>query len=184
MSYCGIMLTGEEGGRVGMAFLTADREVECVTVTDDEAIMDQLEQHRPEVIVLNAPPEREKTSGFRKGEEELIEEGYNLLPQGMRDRRLLERAEFLTNTIMRSGLGATVIESEPTVAAEKLDITGDDHLEARGLEVSGVNNTLEFDALVLAWVGKLYVDEETEEKSLIVPQVEEDQNDAKPIREE
>lgn len=208
MPYCGIILKGDEDEDCALAFITEDG-VRTYSTADDEEIMGYIEEHRPEVIALNAPQEHRPQTAFydpvtegnpeqpneskddekddedteesesplhpetaklyRSGEEELIKEGYSILPQEMRNRRLLERAEFLCNSIKRSGVGSTIIESNPGLVAKKLGITGDRQLEAYGVDTSDVENVYEFDALLLALTARFYAEDEYEDKDIILP---------------
>lgn len=204
-TYAGIILTGDEDEPCALAFIMeeAGTAVKTYSTTEDERIMELLEEHRPTVVALNAPQQRPKREDFqnpvepqqseeeqqddtedgddreldpataqqfRSGEQELVEEGYNVLPQQMRDNQLLERAEFLSNSIKRAGLGTTIIESNADLVARRLNVTGDDGLEAYGLETDSINSVHEFDAVLLAYTAKLYVDDETVDKDLILPE--------------
>lgn len=202
-SYCGIILKGDEEAACALAFITEDG-VTTYSTTDDEQIMEHLEEYRPQVVALNAPQEHvhdeelhqptpsktketeetgpgssneEDTNGldpataqqFRSGEKELVEDGHSMLPTGMRDRRLLERAEFLSNSIKRSGLGSTIIESNPKLVAKKLDVSGDRKLEAYGIDTTDIENVYEFDAVLLALTAKFFDEDQYEDKDIILP---------------
>lgn len=166
--YCGIMLRGDTETACGIAFITDD-EVTTASTTEDDEILALLEEYRPIVITLNAPSEREDIDGFREGEEDLIEDGFSMLPQEMRDRGVLERAEFLTERIKRSGVGARVIESDPHVVMDQLDIAGDADLKDYGYDTGPIESATEFEAVVLALTAKLYDEDHYEEKGLIIP---------------
>jgi len=202
--YCGIVLTGDEDTACALAFLTDDGTVTYST-PDDETIIERIEDHRPDVIALNAPQEQQQpkdfhapiepqdddqaaeessdddngddhalhpatAAQFRSGEEELIADGYSMLPTAMRDRRLLERAEFLSNSIKRSGIGATIIESNPRLVAERLDIGGDTELKAYGVETEDIDGVREFDALLLALTAKFFDEDKAVDKDIIIPE--------------
>lgn len=183
--YCGIVLSGAEEQPCGVACVE-DETVETLSTVEDAEIIDFLEERRPIVIALNAPPEHvpeedlsespeesdldEHTAQqFRKGEEELVNEGFSILPQEMRDRNLLERAEYLATGIKGSGVGAEIIESHPRIAMEKLDIGGDADLDGYGIETGTVRSAREFEAVVLALVARLYDEDHYEDRDVIIP---------------
>lgn len=185
-TYCGIILKGGEDEDCGVAFIT-DAGVETYSTQDDEEIMELVKEYRPRIIALNAPQEvvadkifpgtveeetpldPETAKLFRSGEKELIDEGYSMLPQDMRNRRVLERAEFISNSVKRSGVGARIIESHPGLIAKKLEVTGDHHLEAYGLETEDIENVWEFDAVLLALTAKLFDEDMCEGDDIILP---------------
>lgn len=188
-TYCGIMLTGEKEKPCGLAFIS-DEGVTTHSTTGDEEIMSLLEDNRPKIIALNAPAERAKKNKlhespddddesaldpetsqmFTKDEEELVNEGHALLPQEMRDQQLLERAEFLVNTVKRAGIGAQFIQSKPNLIAETLNVEGDTMLEAYGIDTSDIEHVREHDALLLAFTAKRYDEEDYEDKDIILPE--------------
>lgn len=223
-TYCGIILTGTEDDPCGLAFITDD-DVHAYSTPDDERMIELLEEHRPQVVALNAPQERLKSEQIRKermeneqrqrmkeqqekqqkqqeqenpeeekpgasddddegpldpetaqmyrsGEEELVDEGHSILPQEMRDSSLLERAEFLANSIKRSGVGAHIIESNPRLVADILDVAGDRELSAYGVETEDVHNVTEFDAALLALVARFYDEDMVQEKDIVLPDLE------------
>ncbi len=193
MTYCGIILNGEEGEDCAVAFITdddddRDEDVATYSTHRDEDIIDLITEYRPDVIALNAPPEEiqdkelvsspesdtdvdpDTAQQFRSGEEELVDEGYSLLPRDMRSRRLLERAEFLSNSIKRSGVGAQIIESHPKLVAQRLDITDDRHLEAYGIDTDDIESVWEFDAVLLAYTAKLYADDQCDGTDIVLPE--------------
>lgn len=222
-TYCGIVLTGTKDDPCGLAFITDDG-VHAYSTPDDEEMIELLEEHRPQVVALNAPQERLKSEQIRKermeneqrqrmkeqqkkqqeqqgqddpedenpenaeededlldpktaqmyrtGEEELVEEGHSILPQEMRDSSLLERAEFLANAIKRSGVGAHIIESNPRLVADILDVAGDRELSAYGVETEDVHNVTEFDAALLALVARFYDEDMVQEKDIVLPDLE------------
>lgn len=189
-AYCGIKLTGDRDEDCTLAFITEDG-VDTYSTGDDQEIMDLIEDYRPHVIALNAPPEpvRDKelvrqpsddddepeldpatAQQFRSGEEELVEDGYTILPTDMRDRRLLERAEFLSNSIQRTGIGSQIIESNPKLVSQRLDITDDQHLEAYGVDTSDIDNVWEFDAVLLAYTAKQYAEDNCDGEDIVLPE--------------
>ncbi|MDY6769277.1 MAG: hypothetical protein SVW02_04185 [Candidatus Nanohaloarchaea archaeon] len=166
--YCGILLTGDTDEASSVAFLD-DGAVETFSAATNDDILGLLEEHRPEVTTLNAAPRRERETEFRSGEEDLIEEGHAMLPQGMRDRAVLERADHLSRHIEASGIGTTLIETNARVASERLGLGGDEDLEAEGIDTGGIETVWEYDAVVLAVVAKLYADNRCEEYGIVVP---------------
>lgn len=168
--YCGIVLTGEEDERCALAFLDDDGSLETASLAEDEDILDLLDEKRPSIVAFNAPPRRSETGGFREADQDLIEEGHAVLPQGMRDRALLERAAYLARSIESSGLGAEVIETDPELAARELDISGDDDLADRGIEPSVIDSVDEFDAAVMAVLARKHADEETVDSGVVLPE--------------
>ncbi len=172
--YCGIHLAGDTDDDSTVACIS-DAGTETFSVSTNDEIVALLEERRPEVTALNAPPTRatepKKGDGaFRSGEEELIDEGHTMLPQGMRDRAVLERADHLSRHIEASGIGTTLIESDAQIVSERLGIEGDPDLTARGIATEGISSTWEFDAVVLALVAKLYADNQCEDHDIVVPE--------------
>lgn len=173
--YCGIILAGSTEEDSAVAFLTED-STETFSVATNDDILELLEERRPEVTALNAPPTRATTPGkgsdgaFRSGEEELIDEGHAMLPQGMRDPAVLERADHLSRHIEASGIGTTLIESDAQIVSERLGIEGDDDLADREISPEDISSTWEFDAVVLALVAKLYADNQCEDYDIVVPE--------------
>ncbi len=168
--YCGIVLTGDVAEATAIAFIDDDT-VTTTSVHDDEEIMELLEERRPTVIALNAPPERVDETGFREGDEDLIDEGHAMLPQGMRDTALLERAAFLTRSVRRTGFGQ-VIEVDPDIARQELDIEGDDGLGDYGYETGDIHTVDEFHAVVLALTAKLFDHDQYSDYGIIVPDLD------------
>ncbi len=174
--YCGIVLTGSTDDPCGVAFLDDDTTVTASASTNDDIIA-LLQEHRPDVVALNAPPEREERSDFRPGEQDLVDGGHRLLPHGMRDRQVLERAAHLARQIEAAGIGCRIIESDPHVVARMLDIADDDALADQGIVPDDIGSDREFDAAVLALVAKMEADEETEHHDLVVPEGATEQED-------
>lgn len=180
--YCGIVLSGTTDEDCGLAFLDGEGEVETFSVAEDDDIVDLLEEHRPDVVALNAAPDRDPSTEFRHEEQELVDSGYAMLPQGMRDRAVLERAAHLATVIESSGIGARVIESDPDVIAQALEVAGDEDLVDRDIEPDDIEHVREFDAVLLAVVARMEADGETEAHGLVVPEgateTEPDERDA------
>ncbi|MFB6265693.1 MAG: hypothetical protein ABEI07_01265 [Candidatus Nanohaloarchaea archaeon] len=171
---CGIVLSGDLSEDSQVAFLEKD-SLETFSVSTNDEIVELLEGRRPEVTALNAPPEkvgRGKTGQFREGEQDLVEEGHSILPQGMRDSAVLERAEHLSRSIEAAGVGTTIIESVPRLAASILDLSGDEDLERLGVSTGEIENVGEYDAVVLAVVAALYADNRCEDHGIVVPEGE------------
>lgn len=185
--YCGIMLTGDMDKPCGVAFLD-EEGVETFSPTGDEEILALVKEHNPSIVALNAAPEREPdrvdtpkedsvldpetASTFREGEQDLVDDGHAVLPREMRDRKLLERAEFIANSLKRAGIGCTIIESRPGVVAKMLDVATDDDLAQHDVDPSSIEHTREFDAALLALTARMHDKEETEDKDIIVPDEE------------
>lgn len=185
--YCGIMLTGDADKPCGVAFLDEDG-VETFSPTGDEEIVDLVRERNPSIVALNAAPEREPdrvdtpnedsaldpetASQFREGEQDLVDDGHAVLPRTMRDRKLLERAEFIANSLKKSGVGCTIIESRPGIVAKMLDVATDDDLAQHDIDPSSIQHTREFDATLLALTARMHDAEETADKDIIVPEEE------------
>lgn len=168
--YCGIVLTNSPEEPSAVAFVDDDGVVTAESVAGNEDIVALLQEHRPTIVALNAPPERvtEQPEEFRAGEQELVDEGHRILPQGMRDRQVLERAAHLTRQVEGSGVGCRVIESDPHVVARMLDIATDDDLDDYGVVPADITSAREFDAVILAIVAKL-ADDRTDDRDIMVP---------------
>ncbi|MFB6167090.1 MAG: hypothetical protein ABEJ62_02410 [Candidatus Nanohaloarchaea archaeon] len=187
--FCGAVLRGE-GEESAVAFLDGDGNCTTRSVEGNEEIVEMMEEKRPDVVAMNAPLERSVGEGpvkprekdpesdvpegsFREGEEELVEEGYSVLPRDMRDRDVLEQGEHLSRSVEASGIGALVIESDPRLVAEELGVGGDEKLEAYGVDTSDIGNVWEFDAAVLALLARFHSEGRTEENDLVLPDTEE-----------
>lgn len=166
--YCGIVLDGR-GKQCHVAFLDSG-EVEIVSSGSNEKIVEMVSERAPDVTVLNAPSERSNVQGFREGDEELIEEGHAMLPQGMRDNEVLERAAHLSRSLEASGAATRIIESDPRLVSEVLGLDGDAGLEEMGVETREIRNVKQYDAVVLAVLGKLYSDNRCEDHGIVVPE--------------
>ncbi|MCJ7479258.1 MAG: hypothetical protein MUP63_03730 [Candidatus Nanohaloarchaeota archaeon QJJ-7] len=186
--YCGILLSGSTDEDSCVAFLE-EGAIETFSVETNDEIIELVDEKSPEIITLNASPERkqrgegfsepedsegsldpETASKFREGEQELVEEGHSLLPQRMREKSVLERADHLSRRIEASGSGSQIIESNSRIVTEILDLSGDEELEDLGIETSDIETVWEYDAVVLAVVAKLYSDDRCEEHGIIVPE--------------
>lgn len=169
----GIDLSAKEKNITGIAFL--DEEIETHSVEKDEEILDLLKGRKPEIVAIDAPlsaPEDKK--GFREGEEELIEEGYALLPYGMRGmRRLSERALSLRARVIQE-VDMEFMECHPTTTGEVLDVKGDEDLENYGINTEVIKNTHEFDAVLAVLTALFYKRGDYEDHDIIVPSMEED----------
>ncbi|MDY6769749.1 MAG: hypothetical protein SVU88_02130 [Candidatus Nanohaloarchaea archaeon] len=184
--HCGIVLTGDTDDDSSVAFLD-DGAVETFSVATNDDILALVEERRPSVVALNAAPERstgtedrdatstessldpETASQFRSGEEDLVAEGHALLPQGMRERAVLERADHLARSIEAAGVGTQVIESNARIASERLGLEGDADLERFGIDTADIATVWEYDAVVLAIVARLHADNRCEEYGIVVP---------------
>ncbi|MFB6265987.1 MAG: hypothetical protein ABEI07_02775, partial [Candidatus Nanohaloarchaea archaeon] len=101
---------------------------------------------------------------------ELVDEGHRLLPQGMRDGSVLERAEHLSRSIEASGVGTVIVESDPVLVSERMGLAGDEGLEDLGVETGTIEDVREYDAVVLAVVAELYSDNRCEDHGIVVPE--------------
>ncbi|MDY6777789.1 MAG: hypothetical protein SVU32_03925 [Candidatus Nanohaloarchaea archaeon] len=167
-TFCGIVLSGDEDQRCGLAFLS-DR-VETFSETDDDRILELIEERRPAVIAFTAPLNEPGIEGFREDEEELVDEGYRFLPPDLRDRDEMERTQFMMNAIKRLGFMPEVIECRPKITADILDIEGDDDLEEFGVETGAIHNMTEFEAVLAAITAKFYENDQFRDKGVIVPE--------------
>lgn len=166
--YCGLALFGDKETPCGIAFLSDS--VDTFSETDDEEILELVEEHRPAIIAFSTPlrgPVKEK--GFNEDEEELVDEGHSFLPRSMMDKKELERAVFLKNSIKRLGITPDFIECRPLVTSDVLDVNGDEDLEDLGVTTGAIHNTQEFDAVLAAITAKFYANDQYEEKGFIVP---------------
>ncbi|MDY6766466.1 MAG: hypothetical protein SVW77_03795 [Candidatus Nanohaloarchaea archaeon] len=166
---CGIVLTGDTDDPSAVAFYD-DGTVTVTGAAGNDEIVDFVAENGPTVVALNAPPRRKQEDSFRDGEEELIDDGYAMLPQGMRDRAVLERADHLARSIEAAGTGTTIIESNARIAGAVLGLEGDDDLAAHGVETGDISSARQYDAVVLAIVASLYADNRCEDHGIVVPQ--------------
>lgn len=174
-TYCGIKLTGEQEDPCTLVCINGDTVT--LSTTEDEELMDALRDHRPKILALNAPETSGQQEGFRENEQELVDKGYQMRPLEMRNQQLLERAEFLSNTIKRSGMGIQIIESNPYVIAQQLDVEGDAVLEEHGIDTGPIENVAAFDAALLALTAKLYDEHDHETADIVLPHPETDDED-------
>ncbi|MDY6774088.1 MAG: hypothetical protein SVS85_02710 [Candidatus Nanohaloarchaea archaeon] len=169
---CGIVLSGDTEEDSAVAFVDGG-ETETFSVSTNDEILELLEDRKPEVTALNAPPEKASKGSidrFREGEQELVDEGHRLLPQGMRDGSVLERAEHLSRSIEASGVGTVIVESDPVLVSERMGLAGDEGLEDLGVETGTIEDVREYDAVVLAVAAELYSDNRCENHGIVVPE--------------
>ncbi len=166
---CGIVLTGSTDEASAVAFYN-DGQVTVSAAEGNDEIVDLVSDRRPTVVALNAPPERTMETELRSGEEELVEEGHAMLPQGMRDQAVLERADHLARSIEAAGIGTTVIESNARIAGDVLGLKGDADLESYGIAADDISSARQYDAVILAIVAALYADNRCEDHGIVVPE--------------
>ena len=168
----GIKLSSSEEEISGVAFL--EDEVESRSLKTDEEILEILKEKEPEIIAFSVKltsPERGEE--YREGEEELIEEGYSPVPYGLADtKKLQERAQSLRARL--KGLEAQFIECDSMITCEVLDITGDVDLKSYGLETKEIENTMEFEAVVIALTGLFFQRGDYEDHDIIIPDLKEE----------
>lgn len=175
--YCGIKVSGEREQPCGIAFL--GEELETFSETDDERILELLDERRPKIIAFSVPIQGSGRTpkGFTEAEQELVDEGHSFLPRDHKDSKELERALFLKNSIKRLGFMPEMMECRPRVTADELEIHTDAELEEHGIPADGIESTWEFDAVLAALTAKLYDNEHFEEKGFIVPRMEPPETD-------
>ncbi|MDY6761886.1 MAG: hypothetical protein SVY41_02460 [Candidatus Nanohaloarchaea archaeon] len=166
---CGIVLTGDTDQASAVAFYD-DGEVTVSDAASNDDIVALVAEKGPTVVALNAPPKRSRATDFREGEEELIDDGHAMLPQGMRDQAVLERADHLARSIQAAGTGTTIIESNARLAGDILGLEGDADLEDHGIGTGDITSTRQYDAVVLAIVADLYADNRCEDHGIVVPE--------------
>lgn len=165
--YGGIVLSGNPETPCALAFL--GDEVTTYTTTDDEEIVEIIEEHGPRFLAFANPIQGpDVDDGFRDGEEELVDEGYSFRPQAMHDADKLERAVFLRNTLKRTVM-PEMIECRPKITADILDIQGDDDLEDFGIPVESIASMREFEAVLAAITAQFYAEDQYEDQGFIVP---------------
>jgi len=181
--YCGIKVSGERERPCGIAFL--GDELETFSETDDERILELLEERKPNIIAFSVPIQGAGPTpeGFTEQEQELVDEGHTFLPRGQTDTREMERALFLKNSIKRLGFMPEMLECRPRVTADELGIHTDDELEDHGIPSEDISSTWEFDAVLAALTAKLYDNELYEEKEFIIPRMDPPEDDADEMQE-
>jgi len=163
----GIVLKDEPREDCGVAFL--DEELETYSVESNEEIIELLDEHKPEVVAVNAS---DKTSikEFSKKEEELREEGHIFTPLS-HESELVKRFEALKAGCQQS-LGPDMpefIRFEPSITAEELAIHNDDGLSSFGLETGDIHSSEEFDAVLGAVTARFYQQHQFDNFGIIVP---------------
>ncbi len=167
-TFCGLVMQKSKDIDCGVTFLSD--KVECFSEKEDESIVELIKERKPDVVAFNAPLNVSKTGeGFKKGEKDLIEEGFSFLPRSMHDSDKLERTEFMKDILKRKVPQAEIIECRPMITAEVLDIEGDKDLEELGIDTDEIHNTKEFEALLAALTAKYYANEMYRDKGFIVP---------------
>ncbi|MDY6768835.1 MAG: hypothetical protein SVW02_01880 [Candidatus Nanohaloarchaea archaeon] len=167
--HCGIVLTGTTEEASAVAFYD-DGDLSVAAAAGNDDIVALVEDRRPSVVALNAPPKRSMETEFRSGEEELVDEGHAVLPQGMRDQAVLERADHLARSIEAAGVGTTVIESNARIAGDILGLKGDADMERYGVDAADISSARQYDAAILAIVAALYADNRCEDHGIVVPE--------------
>jgi len=166
--FCGLVLSGDRQTPCGVAFL--GEGLETFTETDDERILEFIEDRRPTVVAFTVPTDGSNVQeGFREDEQEMVEEGHSFLPPSMHDKAELERALFLRNSLQRLGFLHDVIECRPMISAEVLGVEGDQELEDLGVPTEDIRTMREFEAVLAAVTAKFYANDQYEEKDFIVP---------------
>lgn len=175
--YCGIKVSGERERPCGIAFL--GEELETFSETDDERILELLDERQPSIIAFSVPIQGSGRTpdGFTEQEQELVDEGHSFLPRDHKDNQEMERALFLKNSIKRLGFMPEMMECRPRVTADELGIHTDAELEDHGIPAEEISSTWEFDAVLAALTAKLYDNEHFEEKGFIVPRMEPPEDD-------
>lgn len=175
--YCGIKVSGEREQPCGVAFLGDD--LETFSETDDERILELLEDRRPTIVAFSAPIQGggRKPEGFTDDEQDLVDEGHTFLPREQHNTDEMERTLFLKNSIKRLGFMPEMLECRPRVTAQRLEAHDDAALEAYGIPTDGIRSTWEFDAVLAALTAKLYDNQMFAEKGFIVPELDEDDGD-------
>lgn len=167
--HCGIILTGDTEEDCSVAFID-EGVTETFSCSTNDEIVELIEEKKPEVVALNAPPEREEGKEFRGGDRDLIDEGHAILPQGMRDNAVLERADHLARMIEASGVGTVIIETNARVSSDILGLEGDEDLEGLGVDTACIETVWEYDAVVLAVVARLYSNNRCVDHGIVVPE--------------
>lgn len=163
----GLILKDKPGADCGLAFL--EEELETYSVESNEEIIELLDEHKPEVVAVNAS---DKTSikEFNKKEKELREEGHIFTPIS-HESELVKRFEALKAGCQQS-LGPDMpefVRFEPRITADELAIHNDDGLASFGLETENINSSDEFDAVLGAVTARFYQQGQFEDLGVVVP---------------
>lgn len=165
--YAGVILSGDPETPCALAFL--GDAVETYSVTDDEKIVEVIEDHEPRFLAFGHPMQGpDVDEGFREGEEELVDDGYSFRPQEMHDADKLERTVFLRNSLKRTVM-PEMIECRPRITANILDIEDDGDLKDFGLTVKKIHSMQEFEAVLAAITAQFYAQDQYEDQGFIVP---------------
>jgi len=114
----GIDLAGKEENPTGFALLKHKRIETCLIYTNKE-ILEAVNAAKPIIVALDAPLKLPKRGIFRKGDLELIKNGYRVFPPGLPAmKKLTLRAIKLNKLITKSGI--KTIEVHPTSTRKAL----------------------------------------------------------------
>lgn len=168
MAIIGLDLAGKEKNPTGFALLNS--KVILKELYSDKEILDETVKHKAKVIAVDAPFSFPKEGYFREADLLLKKRGFRVLsPMFPSMQLLVNRAKELIKKVKKKSK-AEIIEVFPR-AAEKILMIERKKVEEEHRELSDH----EFDAMLCALTGKLYLEKNVEavgkKDKIIIPKL-------------